>query len=385
MNRKTMKIKNLLRKIHLYLAIPIGLIISTLCLTGAAMVFDEEIYRIFHPSYFSVKATEENPNLLSFEELAPLVTAQLPKDKKLRQIVVSNSSTESYRVGIEGSRATYYVNQYTGQVLGHRDRFAKGSFYRTMFYTHRWLMDNFKRGEFSWGRTITGVSTLLLVFILITGIFIWLPPTMRKFYKSIRINLHRGWRRFWYDLHVAGGVYVSIVLLVLALTGLMWSFQWYRQGVYAIFNVKNDFTHSRRGGEKKEAPKTVYTNWERAFDQVKEQYPDYHALGVSNGTVTISWNKFGNSRAFDQVKFNPLNGDLGEYIPYNKQSEARQFMGVMYSIHTGSWGGFWSKLLTFIVALLGGTLPLTGYYLWIKKKLQKRQNKKKMNRRNMAK
>lgn len=375
-----MKIKNLLRKIHLYLAIPFGLIISILCLTGAMMVFDEEFYKLFHPSYFSVRATEDNLEPLPFDELALVVSAQLPKEKKLRQVSIENSVSQSYKVYLEGDRTVYYVNQYTGEVLGHRDRFAKGSFYRTMFYTHRWLLDNFKRGEFSWGKTITGVSTLMLVFILITGILVWLPLTIRKFYKSIRINLRRGWRRFWYDLHVVGGVYISIVLLMLALTGLMWSFGWYRNSVFTIFNVKKDFVHSKKGREKERNYQTTYTYWGHAVNQVKERYPDYRTLTVSNGTITISENRFGNSRALDQVKFNPENGDVKEYIPHKEQPEAKRFMEIMYSLHTGSWGSFWTKLLTFLVALLGGTLPLTGYYLWIKKKMRIEQNKKKIKR-----
>ncbi|MGL4909307.1 MAG: PepSY domain-containing protein, partial [Bacteroidales bacterium] len=39
--------------------------------------------------------------------------------------------------------------------------------------------------------------------------------------------------------------------------------------------------------------------------------------------------------------------------------------------HVGSWGGWFSKLLTVIAALIGASLPITGYYFWIKRLKQK--------------
>ena len=33
----------------------------------------------------------------------------------------------------------------------------------------------------------------------------------------------------------------------------------------------------------------------------------------------------------------------------------------------GSWGGLFTRILWFIAALFGSTLPITGYYLWIRR------------------
>lgn len=43
--------------------------------------------------------------------------------------------------------------------------------------------------------------------------------------------------RFWYGLHVAGGMYALLLILVMALTGLTWSFGWYRTAFYTVFGV----------------------------------------------------------------------------------------------------------------------------------------------------
>ena len=42
--------------------------------------------------------------------------------------------------------------------------------------------------------------------------------------------------------------------------------------------------------------------------------------------------------------------------------------GFVYSSHIGSWGGMVTRILHFVAALIGASLPVTGYYLWLKRK-----------------
>lgn len=102
-------------------------------------------------------------------------------------------------------RASMYVDQYTGEIKG---KYERPAFFVTMFRLHRWLLDSMKAdGGVFWGKMIVGVSTLLFVVVLISGIVIWWPRTRKALKNSLRISVGRGFRRFWYDLHVAGGMY----------------------------------------------------------------------------------------------------------------------------------------------------------------------------------
>ena len=85
---------------------------------------------------------------------------------------------------------------------------------------------------------IVGTATLMFVFVLLSGIVIWWPRTKKVLKNSLKIVTNKGWRRFCYDLHVAGGMYTLIFLLAMALTGLTWSFSWYRTGFYKVFGVE---------------------------------------------------------------------------------------------------------------------------------------------------
>ena len=102
-------------------------------------------------------------------------------------------------------------------------------FFLKMMRLHRWLLDEYKRdGSFSWGKSIVGYATLVLAIIIISGIVIWYPRNKKVLRNRLKVKTKAGWFRFFYDLHVSGGFYAALLLLILALTGLTWSFGWYR-------------------------------------------------------------------------------------------------------------------------------------------------------------
>lgn len=63
-----------------------------------------------------------------------------------------------------------------------------------MFRMHRWLLDSMNPGNegIFWGKMIVGVSTLLLVFVLISGIVIWWPRTRKALKNSLKITATKG-------------------------------------------------------------------------------------------------------------------------------------------------------------------------------------------------
>lgn len=75
------------------------------------------------------------------------------------------------------------------------------------------------------------------MLVLLSGVVIWWPKTRRMLRNSLKITVSKGRHLLWRGLHVAGGMYVLLLLLVMALTGLTWSFQWYSKGFYALFGV----------------------------------------------------------------------------------------------------------------------------------------------------
>ena len=63
------------RKIHLWLSVPVGLIITVICLTGAALVFERDVTESLDPELYKVTYTEGNAPLPPSELVASIPPA----------------------------------------------------------------------------------------------------------------------------------------------------------------------------------------------------------------------------------------------------------------------------------------------------------------------
>ena len=401
--------KKIFRKIHLWLSVPFGLIITLVCFSGAMLVFENEVNEWFRRDLYYVETVKESP--LPMDKLLEKVATTLPDSVSVTGVSISSDPRRAYQVSLsKPRRASLYVDQYTGEVKGKSER---SGFFMFMFRMHRWLLDSMNPGNegIFWGKMIVGVSTLLLVFVLISGIVIWWPRTRKALKNSLKITATKGWRRFWYDLHVAGGMYALIFLLAMALTGLTWSFPWYRTAFYKVFGVEvqqraaqgheqksdaqkrdtklvahrekkregNEVQKGERSGRPENNHSDMYSvtspfvYWQEIYDKLRRQNPEYKQISISSGTASVSFNRFGNQRASDRYSFNTDNGEFTETSLYQHQDKSGKIRGWIYSVHVGNWGGMFTRILTFIAALLGAALPLTGYYLWIKRLIKVRK------------
>ena len=69
-----------------------------------------------------------------------------------------------------------------------------------------------------------GTSALAFVFVILSGIVMWLPRSKKALVNSLKVNCSHGLHSFCHSFHVAVGVYTCLLLLCMALTGLTWSF-----------------------------------------------------------------------------------------------------------------------------------------------------------------
>lgn len=380
MNRMEEIMKKIVRQIHLWLSVPFGLIIALICFSGAMLVFENEVVELTRHELYYVKKVETVP--LSVDRLLEEVELTLPDSVSVTGISIFPDPERTWQVNLSRPhRASMYVDPYTGEIKG---KYERPAFFVTMFRLHRWLLDSMRAedGVF-WGKMIVGFSTLLFVVVLISGIVIWWPRTRKALKNSLSISVGRGFRRFWYDLHVAGGMYALLFLLAMALTGLTWSFGWYRTGFYKVFGVEvqQGGAHggaALRGGRgsgqsgKNASHSSSYVCWQQVYEQLALNNPGYKQITLSDGVANVSFNTFGNQRASDRYTFNPRSGKIDEVVLYKDAEKAGKIRGWIYSVHVGSWGGMLTRLLTFIAALIGATLPLTGYYLWIKRSWRKK-------------
>ena len=123
--------------------------------------------------------------------------------------------------------------------------------------------------------------------------------------------------------------------------------------------------------ETTKATHSRYARWQKAYGTLVAELGT-RTMTVSAGTISVPLEGWGNSRAADKYGFNESNGKLTTVRPYEEALPREKLQGWVYTLHVSSWGGWFSRILGFLAALLGATLPLTGYYFWIKRLYGKR-------------
>ena len=384
--------KKALRKIHLWLSVPTGIIITLVCFSGAMLVFEKEITEAIKPELYFVKEAKGEP--IPMQQLMEKVEETLPDSVSISGVTVFADSTRTYQVSLsKPRRASIYVNQYTGEVTGRSERLP---FFNTMFHLHRWLLGS----SSGVGKLLTGICTLLLVFILVTGILMWLTNRNKPLKASLAIHVTKGWGRFWHDLHVAGGIYTTIFLLAMALTGLTWSFSWYRTGFYACFGVESSekggahgeggnshgegrgsrgegrYTHGdgrnnhegKRGEGRGFHRRSPYRHWDDVLNEVALKNPGYQQITLKPEVAEVVPEGRLSMRAADKYSYDRRSGEITDVQLYSAGKKDTKVRSGVYMVHTGSWGGIITRILNFLAAFIGATLPLTGYWLWFRRK-----------------
>lgn len=389
--------KKAIAQIHLWFSVPIGLVITIICLSGAALVFENEITRLLNSKLYHVeKPAETLP--LSPSQLVTRINEQVPDSLHLNSLQLSGREDESYMATFrETGRKRLSINPYTGHVNGWIE---SSDFFSTMRKLHRWLLDPpASRGKGSVGKIIVGISTIGLVVILVSGLILWIPRSRKALPKRLKVSFSKGSHRFLYDFHISLGFYSALLLLVMALTGLTWSFGWYRNAVYGLFGAnqqktsvherpaKNrDLTHGNKpqgNGEKsaeskrsegrpeEEVSEFDYAIWDKVVAKLSVQYPVYKTISLTQTEAQIA--RKATIRRTDRITFDPSDGTFSDIRRYEDTPRQQRLRSWFYAFHTGSWGGLWTKALYFLAAFIGATLPLTGYYLWWKRTSQKKR------------
>ena len=388
--------KKIFAKIHLWLSVPLGLVITVVCLSGAVLVFEGEITRALHPELYRV-AVPANVRPLRPSQLADRIRGQMPDSLHLVSLQLSARSDEPCMAAFrETGRKQLSVDPYTGNVNGWTESPA---FFGTVRKLHRWLLDPPpSKGEKSVGKAIVGVSTLALVLILVSGLILWIPRSRKALRNRLKVSYSDG-RRFWHDCHVSLGFYATLLLLVMALTGLTWSFGWYRTAAYALFGgtpqiaVAQEFPARKtdsgsrqsreRSGERNtgrehdgtqaetEARPFDYAVWDAVLGQLTTHCTAYKTITLTRTEAQVA--RQSAMRRIDRATFDPRSGRLAEIARYEDTPRQQRLRGWFYAFHTGTWGGIWTKILYFLAALVGASLPLTGYWLWWRRCTKKRK------------
>lgn len=371
--------------LHLWLGIASGLVVFHLGITGCIFAFQKEITEFIHKKEMFVDVPL-NRQTVPLSVLKQTAKAALGGKKEISFISAYKEPDRSWEFGTYKAadpKAFWYfdavdyydlvlINPYTGKVTLVADH--KYEFFAIIKMLHWSFLINHPIGQ-----QIIGWATIIFVFLLISGMVMWWPKNLKKsnFDKSFKVKWRANFKRINYDLHNVLGFYVMIICLMLALTGMVWAFQWFQTTVYVV--ASRSITPPVLADVKSDSTKTISVNpFDIAFNTAQIKFKDFDRIGMSpaagsTGTIYATgyhgnetyWN-------FDVLQFDQYTGKLLHRKNQSDKNAGEALIGMNYDIHVGAILGLPGKILAFFGSFIAASLPITGFIVWWGKKKKKK-------------
>lgn len=404
-------------QLHWFLGITAGLILSIMGVTGAIYSYEPQILKWMNSDSYTVQVQERDK--LSPAQLYQHFQTQNP-EMKINSITVAQDPSASSTVNIvkEGARRGYnmMVNPYTAEVLPE----IKG---REFFQFVQQLHRNLTVGPV--GKQITGACALMLIFFVLSGLYLrWPKRHSVKQWLAVKPQL-KG-RNFIWDLHAVVGTWVVIFYLILACTGLYWSYDWWRNGMFKVLGVERPQPEMQQGqggrggeeqgrsagesrgegqrgsrgegagergpqsegqrenrgeGREKDVDDTVLlTALNKSWAGFQNEFNDKYSTVTFNipkkadGELKLSFTdvEVQHERARNNATYNYQDAAFTSVEMYEDKKLNEKIMSSMLPVHRGSFFGPIYQFFAMVASLLMPLFFITGWMLYLKRRKQKK-------------
>ncbi len=378
-NKKKKGFKHWVGKIHLWLGLASGLIVLFLSVTGCIFVFSQEITDWQRSSVMYVPEVTETRMPISaiWNETQKAVGDSI----ELGDVHVYNDPKRALEFhcykGIENTESIWYfdtidyyyniyVDPYTGEILGIYDQ--EKDFFNIVKMLHWSLLLKTEIGQ-----PVIGWGTFIFVVMLITGIILWWPKNKaaRKQRLKFQWKDSTKWRRKNYDLHNILGFYIATIAIIIAFTGMVWSFTWFQAIVYVAGSgttVPPDFKRQQSTVLDLRTDKDAAI--EKAYKISKEKYGEAYGFSLgkpadSIGVIDVYVQQYeGVYHTNHNLQFDQYTGKLLMERKHSEKNFGEKLINANYDIHVGAILGIPGKIIAFIASFICGMLPVTGFLIW---------------------
>jgi len=215
---------------HLVSGVSAGLVILVMAATGVLLAFEKQLVAFADRGFRSAPPSPGAPPLAPEAALAALLASR--PDAVPTSITLRRGPDAPFAVGLPEGRVVY-LDAYDGHVLGDGSR-AVRDFLGGVEDVHRSLA--FEGPARSRARLLTGVANLLFLFIVLSGLFLWLPRVWTaasvRAVAWFRPNLSGRARDF--NWHNTIGLWAWLPLVVIVASAVPLSFTWGGDLVYRL-------------------------------------------------------------------------------------------------------------------------------------------------------
>lgn len=358
--------------LHLTAGVTAGLVILLMSVTGVLLAFERQVVA-FADRDLRASPAEASAAPLPVSRLVASAIAAAPAGKP-SNVILRSDRLAPVTVAF-GRERTLFVNPYTGAVLGEGARGVR-SFFEANKSLHRWLA---LKGEArDRGKAVTGAANLVFLFIVLSGLVIWIPRRATKTAFRNATLFRRGLRGRARDFswHHVFGIWAFLPLVAIVFSAVVISYPWASRLVYLAFGStppKQQQQANERAGGKLDLA-ALDRSFAAARNEAGRAAPQWQSLSVrlplsAREPIAFALDE-GNGARPDkrsQLMIDPRDSRVVEHKTYAQQESGQQARAWLRWIHTGEAGGIVGQLIAMLASAAAVVLVYTGLALALRR------------------
>jgi len=360
--------RNAIFQVHWFLGITAGIVLAIVGVTGGVLSFEDALLKALNPGVMTV---EPRARALAPGALLERVREQRPGEA-ISSLQLSSDPRDAAMIGFapkdggrRGERA--HLDPYTGELLG-EPRYQ--DFFRTTMQLHRWLVAD------DIGKQVVGASTAILVFFCLSGLYLRWPRRRGSLRTWLALDWRQKGRNFLWHLHAVVGTWVLVTYLVMALTGLWWSYGWYRDAVndWAAAGTQRRALPRTTEGRGEPPPFDIDAAWQAFTSTAPAWSSATLALPKGDGAISVRYldARPAHERARNEISFDPWTLEPVAHERYDDGSLRQKIGASMFALHRGSFFGTGGVVVFMLTSFAMPLFAVTGWMLYLDRRRRKR-------------
>ncbi|WP_017445610.1 PepSY-associated TM helix domain-containing protein [Gayadomonas joobiniege] len=362
---------------HFFVALVVAIFVFIMSATGFLLTYERQIKELDEMRFIQTLSPQQKP--VSTDVIVKKLQQLHPDEPHIYVRWVNRAGAAI--PGWAGPNA-YLFDPVNANILRQGEGWVADTFH-WLTDLHRYLLMHGEQQII--GKTINNYANLALIFLLVSGVYLWLPK--RWSLKSLRKHallapryLNKSHRR--HQWHLVFGIWCAPVLLLICLTATLFHFEWANKVLYGFYG---------QDLPKREKHQEVLS---LAEDKVSYQYlfeqAQLHAEQNNYQNWYSMWMEIGDelhqarfyidksighrqSLAYS-LYFDTRSGEVTHTLAKRDWTPGDRAWGTARFLHTGEHYGFVGQTIAGLVSLLCCILVYTGVMLAFKRLKRMTQN-----------
>jgi uncharacterized iron-regulated membrane protein len=259
-------------------------------------------------------------------------------------------------------RQLVYVDEYSGKVLGGVNGGMDFLGFVHQLHLRLALLD---KGR-AVGETTVRWSALAVLFLLISGAYLWWPSKQFGVTGSARTV------KFWFDLHNSFGIVSLVFVLLLVVTGLVISFE--AQTTPFLYRITHSQALPRPRLQVATIPGRTPITPDQALAIARAAVPGATPLFIivpHGNQVYQIFSHYPEDRTpagRTRIAIDPYSGSILMMIDSRRAPAGYRLVNFNRALHTGDVLGIPSKVVVALASLIMPLQLLTGLVMWTKRR-----------------